>query len=211
MINHIPLANVGLTNSINSQLSISDQLHLCPIMPTQWSMPESWDALKMVTDHWEYGIYCILVKYSLNNRSLALTAYIVLTFKASSNHELLMSHKLVWILRVEARTGKLWSNAFVILSLSQIYWLWEFYRILSSIHGYKVCLYTRGVVCIQVLRVMRHEKLLIFIFHVSVNMTKCTGGDLILYQQLRHLKYRSTFNFSMRMNYGFIKQILWTY
>lgn len=98
MINHIPLANVGLTNSINCQLSISDHLHLCPIMPTQWSMPESWDALKMVTDHWEYGNYCILVKYSLNNRSLALTAYIVLTFKASSNHELLMSHKLVRML-----------------------------------------------------------------------------------------------------------------
>lgn len=125
-----------------------------------------------------------LVKCSLNNRSLACTAYTVFTFKARSNHELLMSHKLVQMLRAEERIGKLWSNAYVILSLSQIYWLWEFYSILSSILDYKVCPYTPGVVCIQVLRVMRHEKRLVFIFHVSVNMTKCTGGNLILHQKL---------------------------
>lgn len=90
-------------------------------MPTQWSMPESWDAPKMVNVHWEYGDYCILVKYSLNNRSLACTAYAVITFKASSNLVLLMSHILVRMLRVEERIGRLCSNASVILSSSQIY------------------------------------------------------------------------------------------
>lgn len=135
MINHILLANVGLTNNMNRQLSISDQLHLCPIMTTQWSMPDGWDAWTMEKVHWQYENYCILVKYSQNNRRLACTAYIACTLQASSNDKLLMLHKILQMLSVEERTGKLWGHAFVILSLLQYYWLWEFYSISSSIPG----------------------------------------------------------------------------
>lgn len=176
-------------------------------MPTQWSMPETWDAPKMVNVHWEKGNHCFLVKCSLNNRNLACTVYTVLTFKASANHELLMSHKLVRMLRAEERIGKLWSNAYVILSLSQIYWLWEFYSILSSILGYKICPYTPGVVCIQVFRVMRHEKTISIHFSCLSKYNKMhrRGSDhASKTRHLRDLKYRST-DLNMCINYGFIK------